>query len=149
MYSRHSENETGLVVALEGDQALVELAEQSACQSCGARILCVPDAKGKRRIKVSNPLRAQVGNRVEITEASQFLLKLSAMQFGIPLIGFLAGLYLIHLSGLSIDNIPSEVIAFSGGLLGLAAGALLSRYWAGRMANQEQHFLSIHRIISY
>jgi positive regulator of sigma E activity len=148
MSEQFSDLETGTVIGVEGDCALVELSVQAACDACGARVICVPDTSGRRRIKVSNPLNAQIGNRVAISEASQFLLKLSVLQYGIPLLGFLVGIFSIHFSNMSLNGIPDEVIAFLGGVAGLIGGAFFSRYWANRIAEQDSHFFTICKIFT-
>ena len=88
------EIETGIVTDLQNGCALVELNLQAACENCGAKVLCVPDENGKRSLKVSNPVNAQIGERVAISESGDFLLKVSAIQYGIPFIGFLLGIFI-------------------------------------------------------
>jgi positive regulator of sigma E activity len=148
MPNQYSDFETGVVINVENDTALVELNIQAACDSCGARFVCMPDGSGKKRLTVANPLHAKIGNKVAIGETSQFLLKLSALQYGIPLVGFLMGIFLFHYGHIAVNGIPPEVSAFIGGLIGLFTGALISRWWANRIVATGRSFFSIYKILS-
>ena len=141
------EFETGIVRELENGQATVELNLQPACETCGAKVVCVPDQQGKRLLKVSNPLHAQVGNRVAISESSDFLLKISMVQYGIPFIGFIAGILICYGLNLNVAGIPQELIQFTGGLLGLGLSALLSRSLSQRLAEGNKAFFTVTKIL--
>ena len=82
MTSRSSDVEIGIVTALRDNDAIVELSIQESCESCGARMICVPDQSGKRRLRAANPLKAKIGSEVNITEKSNILLKVSFLQYG-------------------------------------------------------------------
>jgi positive regulator of sigma E activity len=141
------EIETGIVTDLQDGNAIVQLNLQAACESCGAKVLCVPDQNGKRLLRVSNSLNAQIGERVAISESGDFLLKVSAIQYGIPFIGFLLGIFLFYFLNLNIANIPAELIYFIGGLIGLGLSALISRKAAQNMAESNRSFFAITKII--
>ncbi len=147
IYRDQEEFETGVVTGVQGDEAIVTLNLQQACASCGARILCVPDNTGKRILRVANPLHANVGSRVAIAEQSGFLLKLSALQYGIPFIGFLTGIFLLYFTQVSVASIPPELIMFFGGLIGLFCGAVISRQLADKIAGSGETFFEIARIL--
>lgn len=141
------EFETGIVTDIQGEEALVQLNLQEACETCGARLLCVPDNSGKRILRVANPIHARVGSRVAISEQSGFLLKLSVLQYGIPFIGFLSGIFLLYFTGVTVAALPPELIMFSGGLVGLFLGAVISRRLAGKIAGSGETFFEIARIL--
>ena len=141
------EIETGIVKELQNGNAVVELNLQAACENCGAKVLCVPDENGKRALKVSNPLNAQIGERVAISESGDFLLKVSGIQYGIPFIGFLLGIFLFYFLNLNIAGIPNELIYFIGGMIGLGLSAMISRKAAQNMAGSNQSFFAITKII--
>ncbi len=147
MYSEQEEFEIGLVTGVRGSDALVRLNLQPACATCGARILCVPDSSGNRIIRAANPLHAGVGSKVAISEQSGFLLKLSLLQYGIPLAGFLAGIFLMYTLEIDIDSLPAELIMFAGGIIGLFLGAVFSRLTAGKLAGSGETFFEIVRIL--
>ena len=140
--------ETGIVTGLRDGQAIIELQLQPACENCGAKVLCVPDENGRRALKVSNPVNAQIGQHVAIGESSDFLLKIAGVQYGIPFLGFLLGIILLYTANISINGIADELIYFMGGLAGLGTSALLSRRLAHVMADSKQSFFTITRIVA-
>jgi positive regulator of sigma E activity len=148
MPDNYDDFETGVVIKLQGDTALVELNIKTACESCGARVICAPDGSGKKRLYVANPIHAKIGNIVAISETSGFLLKLSALQYGLPLIGFVTGIFTVYYSGINISGVPPEVTSFSAGLIGLLLASYISRGWAQRLADTGHSFFSIQKIIS-
>jgi positive regulator of sigma E activity len=147
MHQRPEEFETGIVTGVQGEEALVQLNLQEACETCGARVLCVPDSAGKRVLRAANPLHAKVGMRVAVSEQSGFLLKLSMLQYGIPFIGFIAGIFLLYFMPVTVASLPPELILFGGGLAGLFLGALISRQLADKIAGSGSSFFEIARIL--
>lgn len=144
---RSSEDEVGIVKALKDNEAIVELSLQESCESCGARFICVPDQSGKRQLRVSNPLNATVGNQVAITEKSNFLLKVSFLQYGIPFLGFLLAIFLLN--GLNLSSLPvrRELILFLGGLAGLLISGFVSRLYIEKLAETDSTFFEISKIV--
>ena len=133
----------GLVVALDGDQAQIEIETGEACESCGARVLCAPGTDKLKTITAYNEINAVVGDLVEVREGGNLLLKLSLLQYGPPLIGFLTILFTAHLIYPSLN----ELLLFICGLGGGAIGALLSWLGVKKMSQNPEHFLSIGRIL--
>jgi positive regulator of sigma E activity len=139
--------EQGIIRQLDGDYALVELQMQEACERCGARVLCVPDGTGKRSIRVLNDKKAREGQWVEIGESESFLLKISAIQYGIPVIGFLIGIFLVYIVSRPVSGLPFELEMFIAGLAGLFLGGCIGRYLLNRIAHTRQTVFSILRIL--
>ena len=148
MTNRTSETENGVITSVENQDAIVELSIQEACQSCGARMVCVPDSAGKRQLKAANPLEARVGDRVAITEKSNFLLTVSFLQYGIPFLGFLTGIFSFYFIDLEAIPLPLELMWFIGGLIGLALGAFISRYYIEKLAEAGGSFFTISKILN-
>jgi len=148
MIDRSSENEIGVVTALRENEAIVELSLQESCDSCGARFICVPDQSGKRQLRAANPLNAAVGSHVTIIEKSNFLLKVSFLQYGIPFIGFLGVIFLLNMINLSAIPLPKELILFVGGLVGLAIAALISKLFIEKLAETDSTFFEISKILN-
>jgi positive regulator of sigma E activity len=142
-----SAGEIGKVTAVEGNLAWVEITPQPACETCGAKLLCVADPSGKHIVKVNNSVRARVGQQVLVTEKSNFLLYLSVLQYGLPFSGFLAGILFINILGISFPLIPHEVSLFLGGLIGLAIGALLGHRQIIHLAKKGDTFFFITEIV--
>jgi len=147
MDHRTSESEIGIIMSLQDSDAIVELSIGETCASCGARMLCVPDGTGKRRLRASNPLNAKIGSKVTIIEKSNFLLKVSFLQYGLPLIFFFIFIFSFYFANISILSIPDELIWFSGGLTGLIIGAIISRYFIERLVEKGECFFEIVAIV--
>lgn len=148
METRSSEDEIGIVTVVKGNEAIIELSLQENCNSCGARFICVPDQSGKRRLRVSNTQKATVGNQVKITEKSNFLLKVSFLQYGLPFIGFLIAIFMLNVVDLSAIPIRRELILLIGGLIGLAIAGLISRLFIEKLAETDSTFFEISKVIS-
>jgi len=140
-------SEIGIVTAIQDNDAIIEFSLQESCESCGARMICVPDNTGKRRLRAANPLNAAVGNQVSITEKSNFLLLISFLQYGLPLIMFFLFILVLYVSKISLGSVPKELIWFSGGLAGLFLGALISRQFIERLSQKGGSFFEISEIM--
>jgi len=145
--SRPAEVEIGIVTAIRDNDAIVELSIDKSCESCGARLVCVPDQNGKRRLKAANPLKAKIGSKVTITEKANILLKMSFLQYGIPFLGFLGGIFLLYSSDIFVNNFPQELLIFLGGIAGLIISALLSRLLSEKLAESNSTFFEISKIL--
>jgi len=137
----------GVVTRLENGRAFVSIDEQSACKHCGAKILCAPGQGGERGLMAKNDVDAQVGDYVTVSESGQLLLKISAMQFGLPLLGFLVGIFLLYFTGFDAFSFPPEVWMFVGGLAGLGIASLIAREWANRIAETANDSFIISNIV--
>lgn len=147
MNGRSSEDEIGIVTALQDKEAIIELSLQESCESCGARFICVPDQSGKRQLRVSNPLNAGLGSQVTITEKSNFLLKVSFLQYGLPFIGFLLGIFLLNEVDLTSLPVPKELILFFGGIVGLFIAGFIARLYIEKLAETDSTFFEISKIV--
>ncbi len=134
----------GHVIDLVGDQARVEIATGEACAACGARVLCSPGANNSNTLTAFNEIGAKMGDQVEVRERGNLLLKLSLLQYGLPLLGFVLGMFGIYL----IIGQDNELILFIAGCLGLGIGALFAWLGIRYLARQPQHFLVVTRIIN-
>ncbi len=134
----------GRVIDLVGDQARVEIAAGEACAGCGARVLCSPGTNNSNTLTAFNEIGAKMGDQVEVRERGNLLLKLSLLQYGLPLLGFVLGLFGIY----SLIGQDNELILFVAGCLGLGLGALLAWLGIRYLARQPQHFLVVTRILN-
>ena len=140
--------ESGVVLSLEGSAARVEFRENDSCSSCGAKLLCNPTGGGKRQVLARNTASASVGDSVQVVEGENALLKVSALQYGIPLAGFLLGTFFAYGSNWKVSFAPQELVYFSAGLIGLFFGGLISYIWAGRIAAGGNLAFEVTRIIT-
>lgn len=122
--------ETGRIVDVQGEFALVESDRRSACGGCAASEGCgtgvIARAFGNRTVtlRVLNRIDAGVGDRVVIGLEETGLVRGAFAVYAVPLLTLFAGALCGHwLAG------GSDVAAIGGGLAGLAAGlAWLTRF---------------------
>jgi sigma-E factor negative regulatory protein RseC len=115
--------DTGKVIRVERDKALVEVERSSACAQCGLQE--VEDmAGGKPVFKALNRANAQVGDTVRVRVESVAYMKASAFIYGIPVLFLMAGavfgFYLAGRFGASPDGMSAVL-----GMAGLVAGAVV------------------------
>ncbi len=139
----NSEFETGIVTEIHDKEIIVELSQNDACESCGARVVCSPNSNGKRFIKAENTIDAQIGQRVKIDENSETILKITSFQYGLPLLGFVFGLLVSYILNLQFDPLPIELIQFGYAMLGLSIFAVISKWYIKEIAKKHFYFFSI------
>lgn len=138
---------SGTVTRVNGSKASVRVEQTDGCDRCGVKIWCHPERDELTTISVHNNLNAQVGQKVLISEKSTYLLKISVLQYGIPLIGFVAGIVVVYAAGLTIKILPDELSMFMGGVIGVLLAGIFSYFWAKRIARKGEHYCEIREII--
>ncbi|MBF0401461.1 MAG: SoxR reducing system RseC family protein [Magnetococcales bacterium] len=117
--------EEGVVVAVEGDYALVVSQRKSGCGSCQGEASCSTLSGGlgnkAARIRARNPLHAEVGERVVLEMTEAHLLRASFLVYGLPVIALVLGGLLSRSLALSLGVGDSESAGALGGLLALVA----------------------------
>jgi positive regulator of sigma E activity len=142
-----AERKSGTVTHTNEHTAAVRLDRPDWCGTCAMKVWCHPEKDDVGTILVQNSLNAQVGQQVLVSEKSEFLLKISILQYGIPLVGFLLGIVFTYLAGVEIRTFPEELCLFLGGLLGLFLAGAVSYVWARTMAHKGQYYGEIREII--
>lgn len=138
--------EHGIVKQVRNGTAFVAISENESCEHCGAKILCSPQEGKERGVYARNPQGACVGQHVEVSESEDLLLTLSVIQYGLPLLGFLLGIFVLYFIGASVPGIAPEIIYFFGGLVGLGFASLLSWKWADNLARKSDFYFEISKI---
>lgn len=141
--SAKTNNEIGIVIETVGNDAVIELNPQLACESCGAQLSCIPNGSGKRIFRTKNTINARIGQSIQIFEKSDMILKLSFLQYVLPMAGFISGVFLIYFSNLNYSSLPSELIMFSTGIVGLFLCAGISRIIVRQIAKSNQQLFEI------
>lgn len=114
-----------VVRALDGDQALVEVAERGCgrCHEeggCGGQHLTQMFCGGPRTYHVDNAVSAQVGDRVDVAVPAGSLRRVANLAYGLPLLV----MFLCAALGQALFGEPGGI---SGAALGLAAAFLWLR----------------------
>ena len=82
-------NEYGEIVSLQNGEAVVMVHRSSACEKCGA---CQMGAHADEMVlTIPNPLKGEVGDRVELELASGQVLKASVISYLFPLCALILG----------------------------------------------------------
>ncbi len=137
-------SDTGIITKIDGNYATITIETTDSCKDCGIRFLCSPGSDKDKIITLENTIEAKVGDRVSISETSNILLKLSFLQYGLPLIGFLLGI--IIATQINIKLQPIELYQFICGLLGLGLAGLISYLIIKKMAKKPSKFFTFKKI---
>jgi len=134
-------SDTGIVSHIKGSYATIIIYTDDSCKTCGIRFLCSPGSDKDKIITLENTIDAKIGDRVAVSEASNILLKLSFLQYGLPLIGFLLGIVIA--TQLNIKLQPVELYQFLCGLFGLGFAGIISYLIIKRMAKKPEKLYSV------
>ena len=137
-------SDIGIVSNINGNYATITIETTDTCKDCGIRFLCSPSSDKDKVITLENTIDVNIGDRVAISEASNILLKLSFLQYGLPLIGFLLGI--VFGTQIQIQWQPIELYQFICGLLGLGLAGLISYLIIKRMAKKPGKFFTFKKI---
>lgn len=141
--------ETATVIDLQENWAVVELDEKGACHNCGAKMLCRPNGSGKRILRISNTINANIGDQVLIEQIGANQLKLTLIQYGLPLIGFLAGVLLTgRFIKDSILGVPVEIIQMFCGILVVILSGFGIYFWSKRKAKRGFYVFRLREILN-
>lgn len=127
--------EQGVVVAIEGNEVLVETQRSKGCSgcktsACGTSALATLFTNSAKPIRVTKTLDCQVGDKVELVLDESRLLKHSFMAYGLPLIGlFIGSIGLSQLLLIFVKLSPGlvDLVAVFGAAIGLVLGLLLTK----------------------
>ncbi|MDH5784760.1 MAG: SoxR reducing system RseC family protein [Chromatiales bacterium] len=124
--------ESGVVVALDGDHAIVETSRRSSCgecetKGCGTGTLSQILGRKSQQLRVKNPVSARPGERVVLGISESALIRGSMAVYMVPLMALLFG-------GLLGEQVGSQLGAGGEGVTILFAllALGLSLLWLGR-----------------
>ncbi len=137
--------DTGIVTAVKGSFATIIIDSTDNCKDCGIRFLCSPGSDKEKIITLENSIGAKVGDQVVVSEASNVLLILSLLQYGLPLLGFLTGIFISY--NINIDFKPIELIQFIAGIVGLGIAGLISYLIIKWIAKNPDRLYSVRKAV--
>jgi len=126
--------EQALVISLQGDQALIEVQRQNACQSCDLSEGCGTGSLGrllgykKLALSITNSHKLQVGDHIVIGMPDKYFHIAGFLVYLLPLIG----LFCFALVANYLFNGTESVTVLSS-LAGLAFGL----FFSGRLAKHD------------
>ena len=127
--------EQALVIAIERDQALLEIMRSKPCGLCGQTRGCGISIWGRllghrnNVFRVSNQINVQAGDSVIVGVDEKALLLSSLTAYGIPLLLLLVGALLV--GAIAPPSGYADAYALLGAGIGLALGLFLVRGLAG------------------
>ena len=125
-----------MVRRVAGQVAFVEVTNTDQCKGCGARLICQPEPDGPVTVRAANTISARPGQEVNVHMVPGLLTKMTMIHYGLPLLGFVLGVFAASYGGLALIPAARELGLFLAGVIGLLACGLFARVWAGRIAGQ-------------
>lgn len=114
-------SETGVVVEIDGDQAIIEMEASKDCEACGA---CRYTKAGRMLAPVTNSLNAGIGDIVKIEIEPQTVLVAAFLVYILPIVFFFLG-YAIGLSIGRFAGFSAERAGIGGGIVFLVLSYML------------------------
>lgn len=124
--------ETATVVAIDGEDALLQTQRKSACQSCsvkqgcGTSVLAKVVGRRSSQILIKNTLDASVGDELIIGIDDNALVKGSLLIYAMPVILLLLGALVGEFWAKS-NNLNAELVSIIGGCLGFGLSMFFIR----------------------
>ncbi len=125
----HKLREEGTVVAVRGDIAEVLMRRSRFCEGCGS--CCVMVDTDTMLAEADNHVGAKKGDRVVVDLPARVSIRAAYILYGVPLLGFFAGIALGGLLGMLVlggFNVPLALL-FAAAFLALSY-ILISRLYA-------------------
>jgi len=145
MEGRVSMKQVGTIVSIHGDMAEVEVQRHTACKKCGG---CGLGTKNSNKVKVKNPVNAQVGNRVYIDMADVGVLKAAAIMYMIPLAALVLGFMFSYYGAQHFGYVETkEIWGIGFGLAFLIGSFIVIRKFEPKLSLNALYGPKILRII--
>jgi sigma-E factor negative regulatory protein RseC len=139
-------SERGIVERIDNQKAMVRVKKSSACASCGSRDSCNISGRDML-VEVSNDLKAETGDFVEISVPEGTLLRLSVLVYLLPVIALMIGAFLGNFLAKPFQTNPSLTAVIGGGIFLIAAFGGLRLYERTKRSG-EKYFPRMTRILT-
>ncbi|HPC36174.1 MAG TPA: SoxR reducing system RseC family protein [Candidatus Marinimicrobia bacterium] len=144
-----TDNEVATVIIADQRWVTVELEEKDACHSCGAKMICRPNSTGKRILKMPNTINAKVGDQVLIEQIGANQLKVTLVQYGLPLFGFLIGVLIANrYIKDSTLGIPADIAQMLCGILAVILTGFVIYFWSKHKAKSGFNVFRLRQILN-
>jgi sigma-E factor negative regulatory protein RseC len=139
--------EQGLVIRVDSTGTWVKTGTSEVCESCSSKGACHMLGGGKAaEVQVLNPIGAGIGDRIVLKMDNSRLFKATFLVYMFPILmlilGALAGEGIARSAGLH-SPAPPALLGFGG----LAAGLLIMRVLANRLAQKDEYRPRIVKIL--
>ncbi len=126
--------ETGLIQSADGQVVTILFTTVDACDTCGLKVVCAPGKQTDRLLTLPHAGEFEAGQKVRIEEHSNLELHLALIQFGLPMLAFLIGLFIGYILPLQ-DFLPRELSAFLLACVGLGLSFFIARHLVQKIAD--------------
>jgi sigma-E factor negative regulatory protein RseC len=126
--------ETARVIAIEGNQLLLEAETRAACNACAAKQGCGTSVLSKwvgrkfTRFQAPNTVNARVGDSVVVGLAEEAMLKGSVLVYLLPLLAMI-GFALLADGLVSTDTASRELLVLISAIAGFVLMLIFSRWF--------------------
>jgi positive regulator of sigma E activity len=117
--------EAGIIKTADDTNITISFTSGDACDTCGLKVICAPGKQSERNLILPNSGLFDIGQRIQVEERGNLELHLALIQFGLPMLLFLAGLGLGY--ALPQAWMPKELMSFMVALLGLGVSFFAAR----------------------
>lgn len=142
--------ESGVIVDIKADKAVIKTERGSTCEKCQAKDLCQSIGGGNEMlVEALNPVNAKKGDRVIFNVAAATILKTSLILYLVPLFGFISGVVIgqelaVYVSPELNPDLASGIF----GIIFLAIAFFSIRLYGKSAENKEGFMPVIIRIIN-
>lgn len=126
--------ETGFIQSANGTEITILFTEIDACDTCGLKVVCAPGDQTERLLRLPHKGDFQPGQKIKIEERSNLELHLALIQFGLPMLAFLIGLFFGYLLPL-YHFVARELSAFLFACVGLGLSFFAARHLVQKIAD--------------
>jgi sigma-E factor negative regulatory protein RseC len=140
--------ETGIVIKVDGIMAMVAVKKKDACDACSAKDSCTSTSEDEAVLEAINTARAEVGQTVRISMKPMTYLKGTMLVYGLPLVMFLAG----AIAGQKIGeeyfrDTSTDLVAAAAGFAALFISLLIIKIWSGKTESRKANQPVIEEIL--
>jgi len=150
---RAGSSEVGVVVALDGDHALVETRRTSSCGGCAGSSACssLSGPKGQRAVTIRalNLTKARVGEHVQVVLPEGVVFQAALRVYGFPVLALILGAAAGDALGGVYGASTANLVALLGGLTALIGGFLMARRWDRQAALDPRYTPVIRQTVPY
>jgi positive regulator of sigma E activity len=112
--------DSGTVISLEGDNAVVRMKHDGSCRKCGAAAIGLCKGGLMQELTVRNSMRARTGDTVKIGLVRRVQYKGYVLAYAVPAVGFLFGAMAGHFLGTYTGFPPLDIIGGFFSLIGVS-----------------------------
>lgn len=142
------DREIGLVLQKDRKYVTVELFSSEACDKCAARVLCKATETGKRVVKAISEAEINIGDAVEIEQIGRNVLKISLLQYGIPLGVFIITIISFYsLLKIRLSHGMSELVAFLSATAIVIITGFIIRAIFGKISRESLPMFKVVRVV--